>query len=247
MQWVGFICRHRGTNQGVAGVGAVPHPHAALQGREQRDGPHQATSSSCLIPVVHLSTTRGAFSAIVNNTLSGLLLGSTNTRSTFDPLTTSAIQDSALIVKFQTSSYHRDPIHATGPPPPETPTMAGDRSSSEEDRKLEAGIAQAPESPPSSGGGLHPAFYIALWIFLSSSIILFNKWILTTAKFSALPPPLFALPLPPSFAAGIHANPVVLVFVDFRESHLTPLQYWKYQSMRTIPDTDLLRGPQRSS
>ncbi|KAM0800888.1 triose-phosphate transporter family-domain-containing protein [Usnea florida] len=29
-------------------------------------------------------------------------------------------------------------------------------------------------------GGLHPAFYIAIWIALSSSIILFNKWILST-------------------------------------------------------------------
>lgn len=67
--------------------------------------------------------------------------------------------------------------------------MTGERTSSEEDRKLEAGTAQAPlEAPSSPGGGLHPAFYIALWIFLSSSIILFNKWILTTAKFSALVP-----------------------------------------------------------
>lgn len=63
--------------------------------------------------------------------------------------------------------------------------MAGQRSSSDEDRKLEAGVAhsQAPEPAASSGGGLHPAFYIALWITLSSSIIIFNKWILTTAKF----------------------------------------------------------------
>lgn len=67
--------------------------------------------------------------------------------------------------------------------------MAGERSSSEEDRKLEAGTAQAPpEAPSSPGGGLHPAFYIALWITLSSSIILFNKWILTTAKFGASTP-----------------------------------------------------------
>lgn len=69
--------------------------------------------------------------------------------------------------------------------------MAGERSSAEEDRKLEAGVAQASEPTQSSKGGLHPAFYIALWIFLSSSIILFNKWILTTAKFGTLvlPPP----------------------------------------------------------
>ncbi|KXL45798.1 hypothetical protein M433DRAFT_88821, partial [Acidomyces richmondensis BFW] len=30
---------------------------------------------------------------------------------------------------------------------------------------------------------LHPAFYIATWISLSSSVIIFNKWILDTAKF----------------------------------------------------------------
>lgn len=30
---------------------------------------------------------------------------------------------------------------------------------------------------------LHPAFYVITWITLSSSIILFNKWILDTAKF----------------------------------------------------------------
>lgn len=64
--------------------------------------------------------------------------------------------------------------------------MSGERSSSEADRKLEAGTAKSPEPTPSTGGGLHPAFYIALWITLSSSVILFNKWILTTAKFGAL-------------------------------------------------------------
>ncbi|KAF2459668.1 DUF250 domain membrane protein [Lineolata rhizophorae] len=30
---------------------------------------------------------------------------------------------------------------------------------------------------------LHPAFYVALWITLSGSVILFNKWVLHTAKF----------------------------------------------------------------
>lgn len=63
--------------------------------------------------------------------------------------------------------------------------MSGERSSSDEDRKLEAGVSKAPEPATSSGAGLHPAFYIALWITLSSSIIIFNKWILTTAKFGA--------------------------------------------------------------
>lgn len=35
--------------------------------------------------------------------------------------------------------------------------------------------------PPASK--VHPAFYVIAWIALSSSIIIFNKWILDTAKF----------------------------------------------------------------
>ncbi|KAI0506560.1 triose-phosphate transporter family-domain-containing protein [Xylaria bambusicola] len=49
-----------------------------------------------------------------------------------------------------------------------------------EERKLEGGVAQVP--PPTQN--IHPAFYIALWIALSSSVILFNKWVLFTAKFA---------------------------------------------------------------
>ncbi|TKA30382.1 hypothetical protein B0A50_02609 [Salinomyces thailandicus] len=40
----------------------------------------------------------------------------------------------------------------------------------------------AKEGAPAKAA-LHPAFYIATWISLSSSVILFNKWILSTAKF----------------------------------------------------------------
>ncbi|KAH6884594.1 triose-phosphate transporter family-domain-containing protein [Thelonectria olida] len=58
--------------------------------------------------------------------------------------------------------------------------MAVNRSSSDADRKLESGTATTPSKPER---GLHPAFYIALWITLSSSVILFNKWVLATAKF----------------------------------------------------------------
>jgi hypothetical protein len=57
--------------------------------------------------------------------------------------------------------------------------MANGRSSQDE-RKLEGGAAPA----PAPSAGLHPAFYIALWIALSSSVILFNKWVLSTAKFN---------------------------------------------------------------
>ncbi|KAJ5997414.1 hypothetical protein N7499_006192 [Penicillium canescens] len=53
--------------------------------------------------------------------------------------------------------------------------MAASRS---DERKLESGNT-APQDK-----GLHPAFYIALWIALSSSVILFNKWVLASAKFN---------------------------------------------------------------
>ncbi|KAK4212878.1 triose-phosphate transporter family-domain-containing protein [Rhypophila decipiens] len=39
---------------------------------------------------------------------------------------------------------------------------------------------EKPQSPQSS---IHPALYVALWISLSSSVILFNKWILSTLEF----------------------------------------------------------------
>ncbi|KAJ5107227.1 sugar phosphate/phosphate translocator [Penicillium angulare] len=55
--------------------------------------------------------------------------------------------------------------------------MANGRSSQDE-RKLEGGNAA-----PAPNQGLHPAFYIALWIALSSSVILFNKWVLDRAHF----------------------------------------------------------------
>ncbi|KAI0447644.1 triose-phosphate transporter family-domain-containing protein [Xylaria telfairii] len=49
-----------------------------------------------------------------------------------------------------------------------------------DERKLESG-GVAPAPPTRS---IHPAFYIALWIALSSSVILFNKWVLFSAKFA---------------------------------------------------------------
>ncbi|GAB7344444.1 hypothetical protein MBLNU457_2288t1 [Dothideomycetes sp. NU457] len=39
------------------------------------------------------------------------------------------------------------------------------------------------QAPAAKTGSLHPAVYIAVWISLSSSVIIFNKWILDTAKF----------------------------------------------------------------
>ncbi|CAL5873599.1 uncharacterized protein PFLUO_LOCUS7880 [Penicillium psychrofluorescens] len=61
--------------------------------------------------------------------------------------------------------------------------MANGRSS-QDDRKLESGTPAAQATPKPADGGLHPAFYIALWIALSSSVILFNKWVLHSAKFN---------------------------------------------------------------
>ncbi|KAK6834531.1 triose-phosphate transporter family-domain-containing protein [Apiospora arundinis] len=60
--------------------------------------------------------------------------------------------------------------------------MEGSRPSTEADRKLESGTATSPADD--NDGGLHPALYIALWISLNSSVILFNKWVLASAKFN---------------------------------------------------------------
>ncbi|KAI1353689.1 triose-phosphate transporter family-domain-containing protein [Xylaria sp. FL0043] len=49
-----------------------------------------------------------------------------------------------------------------------------------DERKLESGVGGV--APPTRS--IHPAFYIALWIGLSSSVILFNKWVLFSAKFA---------------------------------------------------------------
>ncbi|KAI0485007.1 triose-phosphate transporter family-domain-containing protein [Xylariaceae sp. FL0804] len=54
--------------------------------------------------------------------------------------------------------------------------------SAEKDRKLESGAAAA-AAPASPANNIHPALYIALWIAMSSSVILFNKWVLASAKF----------------------------------------------------------------
>ncbi|KAH7346741.1 triose-phosphate transporter family-domain-containing protein [Rhexocercosporidium sp. MPI-PUGE-AT-0058] len=41
----------------------------------------------------------------------------------------------------------------------------------------------AEKSPAPASNGIHPAVYVAVWISLSSSVILFNKWILSTLGF----------------------------------------------------------------
>ncbi|KAL2129937.1 hypothetical protein VTI74DRAFT_7081 [Chaetomium olivicolor] len=40
------------------------------------------------------------------------------------------------------------------------------------------------QQPPKPSSSVHPALYVSVWIALSSSVILFNKWILSTLQFS---------------------------------------------------------------
>jgi len=56
------------------------------------------------------------------------------------------------------------------------------RPSTDQERKLEGGEAP-PVAAKAAAKELHPAFYIALWIGLSSSVIIFNKWVLHSAEF----------------------------------------------------------------
>ncbi|KAL8691026.1 MAG: hypothetical protein Q9218_003664 [Villophora microphyllina] len=44
-------------------------------------------------------------------------------------------------------------------------------------------VANSEKKPEPSGSNIHPAVYVTVWITLSSSIIIFNKWILDDAKF----------------------------------------------------------------
>ena len=47
--------------------------------------------------------------------------------------------------------------------------------------------ASAQSEKQSAGAGVHSSLYIAVWIAMSGSVILFNKWVLSTAKFGELP------------------------------------------------------------
>lgn len=63
-------------------------------------------------------------------------------------------------------------------------TKENQRDSSEEDRKLEGGVLRQDTAPPApQSKGLPPAVYIGVWIACSSGVIIFNKWVLATAKF----------------------------------------------------------------
>lgn len=44
-------------------------------------------------------------------------------------------------------------------------------------------VANNEKKPEPSGSNVHPAVYVVTWISLSSSIIIFNKWILKDAGF----------------------------------------------------------------
>ncbi|KAH8424413.1 uncharacterized protein LDX57_002164 [Aspergillus melleus] len=95
-------------------------------------------------------------------------------------------------------------------------------SSSKDDRKLESGTAAAPPT----GTGLHPAVYIVLWIGLSSSVILFNKWVLFSAKFDF---PLFLTSWHMTFATVM--TQILAHFTDKLDSRhkvpMTPVTYTK--------------------
>ncbi|KAK3669380.1 hypothetical protein LTR78_010725 [Recurvomyces mirabilis] len=59
-----------------------------------------------------------------------------------------------------------------------------ERVSGEQERQQDTVLPIVePEKAQPPKAGLHPAVYIATWITLSSSVIIFNKWILDTAKF----------------------------------------------------------------
>lgn len=60
-----------------------------------------------------------------------------------------------------------------------------ERQSGEQERPTDVLPTVNPEAETNQApkAGLHPAFYIATWISLSSSVIIFNKWILDTAGF----------------------------------------------------------------
>lgn len=44
-------------------------------------------------------------------------------------------------------------------------------------------VANNEKKPDPAASNIHPAVYVATWITLSSSIIIFNKWILHDAGF----------------------------------------------------------------
>lgn len=52
------------------------------------------------------------------------------------------------------------------------------------------------KQPEPKQSGLHPAVYVAAWISLSSSVILFNKYILATKGFA------FRMRSPPNVPTG---------------------------------------------
>lgn len=59
----------------------------------------------------------------------------------------------------------------------------GASNSSESAEPVLPTVNPATEKPAAPSNDFHPAVYIATWISLSSSIIIFNKWILDTAGF----------------------------------------------------------------
>ena len=61
--------------------------------------------------------------------------------------------------------------------------LSGEAPRNEGSSSLLPTVNPATEKPEAAKPALHPAFYVVSWITMSSSVILFNKWILDTAQF----------------------------------------------------------------
>ncbi|KAL2174258.1 triose-phosphate transporter family-domain-containing protein [Thermothelomyces heterothallicus CBS 202.75] len=66
----------------------------------------------------------------------------------------------------------------------EEKTRASGEQSREQNEPVLPTVNPQVEKPQPPKPALHPAFYVTVWITLSSSVILFNKWILSTLGFA---------------------------------------------------------------
>ncbi|AEO61636.1 hypothetical protein MYCTH_2311983 [Thermothelomyces thermophilus ATCC 42464] len=66
----------------------------------------------------------------------------------------------------------------------EEKTRASGEQSREQNEPVLPTVNPQVEKPQPPKPALHPAFYVTVWIALSSSVILFNKWILSTLGFA---------------------------------------------------------------
>jgi hypothetical protein len=69
----------------------------------------------------------------------------------------------------------------------EEKTRASGDQPREQDGPLLPTVNPEADKPQPPKPSLHPALYVSVWIALSSSVILFNKWILSTLGFGKTP------------------------------------------------------------